>query len=104
LINPNESGKPKGFTGWAYCARTSEKDLFLLYFEKDCPQSTLSGAQPDGNYSALWFNPRTGEWSSVGALTADSSGRISIPTFPDNSDKSITDWAMRLRLTGTNSQ
>ncbi|MHC4369654.1 MAG: apiosidase-like domain-containing protein [Planctomycetota bacterium] len=98
LLTPNESGKPEGYTGWAYCARTAGRGLFLLYFEKDCPKATLSGAQPGGEYSAKWFNPRTGDWSDAGVLTADSSGKILLPTFPDNSDMSKNDWAMKLTL------
>ena len=96
LVRPNESGDPKGYTGWAYCARTAEKDLFLLYFEKNCPRAALSGARPNGKYSAAWFNPRTGDWSEAAILTADSSGKVSIPTFPDNSAKSKNDWALKL--------
>ena len=98
LVQPNESGEPEGYTGWAYCARTSDKDLFLLYFEKDCPRATLSGALPHGKYTAKWFNPRTGGSSEVDFLAADSSGNVSIPTFPDNSDISKNDWALKLTL------
>ena len=98
LLQPNESGEPEGYTGWAYCARTAEKDLFLLYFEKDCRKATLSGARPDSKYSAAWFDPRTGDWSKAGFLTANYSGNISLPTFPGNSDKSKDDWAIRLTL------
>jgi hypothetical protein len=98
LVRPNESGEPEGYTGWAYCARTVEKDLFLLYFEKDCPQPTLSGMIPNGKYSATWFDPRTGDWSKAGLVTANYSGNISLPTFPGNSDKSKDDWAIRLTL------
>jgi hypothetical protein len=98
LLRPNESGKPEGYTGWAYCARTVGKDLFLLYFEKGCPSATLSGALADGKYSARWFNPRTGRWSLAVSLAADSSGNISLPTFPDNSDTSKNDWALKLTL------
>ena len=101
LVRPNESGEPEGYTGWAYCARTAEKDLFLLYFEKDCRKAILSGARPNCKYSAAWFNPRTGKWSSNGILTADSSGRIAIPIFPDNSDRSKNDWALKLKPAGT---
>lgn len=100
LLQPNESGEPKGFTGWAYCARTAENDLFLLYFEKDCPQATLSAALPSGKYTVKWFNPRTGEWLGAVVLTADSSGKISLPGFPDDSGVSKNDWAMRLKLAG----
>lgn len=98
LLQPNESGEPEGYTGWAYCARTGKKDLFLLYFEKDCSRAVLSEAVAGGKYEAEWFNPQTGEWINAGVVTADSSGHISLPDFPDNSSVSTTDWALKLTL------
>jgi len=96
LLKPNASGKPKGFTGWAYGARTGEKDLFLLYFEKDCPKAELSGAVFGGTYNAQWFNPRTGDWIDAGPLHADPGGDISLPDFPDHSKISQNDWGLKL--------
>jgi len=32
-LKPNRTGQEKSCIGWAYCAGTAEKDLFLLYFE-----------------------------------------------------------------------
>jgi hypothetical protein len=96
LVEPNESGEPESFIGWAFCARTAKKDLFLLYFEKGCPKAVLSGTSSDGKYKARWFDPQTGQWRDAGVLTADSSGRISLPNFPDNSSVSETDWALKL--------
>jgi len=98
LVQPSRSGKEKSCLGWAYCARTAEKDLFVLYFEKDCPQAGLSGALPDSKYKALWFNPRTGDWISASALIADSAGKITLPNFPDKLARSNTDWALKLTL------
>jgi len=99
LVYPNKTGKTKSCTGWAYCARTAGKDLFLLYFEKDCPTANLHGAIANRNYQAKWFNPRTGQWTDVGLLTSDSNGNISLPHFPGKTYISGTDWAMRLNLT-----
>jgi len=98
LLQPNESGEPEGFIGWAYCARTEKKDLFLLYFEKGCPKAVLSGAVSGGQYKARWFDPQTGDWTDAGTLAADSSGKIALPNFPDNSSVSQTDWALKLTL------
>jgi hypothetical protein len=33
LLAPNRAGETKSCVGWAYCARTPARDLFLLYFE-----------------------------------------------------------------------
>ncbi len=97
LLSPNRSGKPKSNVGWAYCAHTGEKDLFLLYFEKDCPQAALSGAAAGAAYAAQWFNPRTGRWRPVKApLAADAKGKIALPKFPGGKDRSANDWAMKL--------
>jgi hypothetical protein len=96
LISPNRDGKPGGANGWAYGAKTAERDLFLLYFEKDCPQATLSGMLPDARYQVQWFNPRTGQWSPAGSdgiLRANESGSIQLPDLPSNDD-----WALKLTL------
>jgi hypothetical protein len=102
LVSPNQSGKPKGNTGWAYCARTPGRDLFLLYFEQDCPQATLSGAQPGGKYQARWFDPRTGEWVGQGGavLVADAEGKAALPPFPGGAARSADDWGLKLTLPG----
>jgi len=98
LIKPNKSGKAKSCLGWSYCARTEQKDLFVLYFEKDCPKANLSGAILRGKYEAVWFNPRTGIWRDAGVLSANSAGIIDLPNFPGNLTRSRNDWAMKLTL------
>jgi hypothetical protein len=98
MVQPNRTGEEKSCIGWAYCARTAEKDLFLMYFEKDCPKANLSGALPRSKYKALWFNPRTGDWMGASVLGADSAGRIILPKFPDKSTRSNTDWGLKLTL------
>jgi hypothetical protein len=100
LVQPNRSGKDKSCIGWAYCARTAEKDLFLLYFEKDCPRATLSGARSNARYRASWFDPRTGDWTAAGVLVADNEGRITLSDFPGGLTKSDTDWALKLTPIG----
>ena len=83
----------------AFGAGTSHLDLFLLYFEKACPQATLAKAQPNAKYVACWFNPRNGEWiTNPASITADPIGRMVLPLFPDNSTKSEADWALKLVL------
>lgn len=104
LLKPNESGDPKGYTGWAYCARTEKKDLFLLYFEKDCPKAELTGALFCSKNKAQWFNPRTGDWIDAGILNADPGGDISLPDFPDHSEVSQNDWGLKLTLLSMRNQ
>jgi hypothetical protein len=100
LLTPSRTGKPKSCLGWAYCARTDDRKLFMLYFEKECPQATVSGARTGGRYVARWFDPRTGKWigKTGTALIASADGRIILPPFPDRSKKSRTDWALKLTL------
>ncbi len=93
---PNKSDKPKGYTGWAYCAHTKNRELFMLYFEKGCPRATLSGAIPNAEYKATWFDPRNGQWKEPGTLTADNNGRIRLANFPGDEKTSTADWAIKL--------
>jgi len=99
-VAPNQSSGPKTNVGWAYAARTADRDLILLYFEKDCPQATVSQVWANGKYTAQWFNPRAGQWrnAGLGVLTADSTGRIALPRFPGGAAVSPDDWALKLRL------
>jgi hypothetical protein len=97
LVTPNKSGRALGYRGWAFCARTPERDFFLCYFEKDCPQPTVRGAVAHRTYRAQWFNPRTGSWRDAGSgrLVADMIGRIALPPLPADHD-----WGLRLTLEG----
>ena len=98
LLQPSRTGKEKSCLGWAYCARTAGKDLFLLYFEKDCPAAKLSGVLSKRKYTATWFNPRSGKWLDAGLLDAGANGQIILPNFPKDKNKSETDWGLKLAL------
>ena len=101
LLDPGRAGKPKSLLGWAYSARTPDRELFLLYFEKDCPPAALSGAKRSGQYRARWFDPRKGTWLPATDVKADGHGKIALPPFPAQTGKpanSQTDWAMRVTL------
>jgi hypothetical protein len=93
LVTPSRSGPPNGNRGWAFCARTPEKDLFMLYFEANCPQATVRSALADRAYRAQWFAPRTGEWIDAGTLTADQRCHVALPVFPSEGD-----WGLKLTL------
>lgn len=94
LVSPSETHVTKGFLGWAYCARTPDRNFFLAYFEKDCPGTNIiRGALPFTTYRADWFNPRAGQWSKAGngLLKANVWGWIRLPDFPANDD-----WGLKL--------
>jgi hypothetical protein len=93
LLTPHQSHQAQGNRGWAYAARTPEKDLFMLYFEMDCPPAILRGALANRACHALWFDPREGTWSNAGILRADQTCRITLPSFLSHED-----WALKLVL------
>jgi hypothetical protein len=96
-ILPNSNYVTRGYEGWAFCARSAEKDLFLGYLEKGCPQVAIRSALPRRAYTASWFNPKNGEWQPAGTLRANVSGRIQMPPAP-----SADDWALSVVLAGGN--
>lgn len=100
LLSPARSGKEESCTGWAYCARTGDRALFLLYFEQGCPRAVLSGARARATYTARWFDPRTGSWSPAGrgTLIPQDDGTILLPAFPGNVSTARDDWAMQLKV------
>ena len=93
LVSPSQTHEVTGNRGWAYCARTADKELFMAYFEADCPQSAIRGAQQAESYRVDWFDPRTGEWLNGGTVEATSDAEIPLPDFPYEGD-----WAVKLVL------
>ncbi|MGA9117779.1 MAG: putative collagen-binding domain-containing protein, partial [Bacteroidota bacterium] len=93
LVSPDKTQITLGYEGWAYCARTDDKKIFLAYFEKGCPTSQIRGARLNSVYNAQWFNPRNGTWENVGngKVIANKIGIIDLPALPDSSD-----WGLRL--------
>ncbi len=93
LVSPNRTPVLRGYEGWAYCARTPDRSLFLLYFEKGCPRSQVRGARLLTTYQAQWFDPREGKWLAPVALRSSAIGILILPEFPSDSD-----WGLRLTL------
>ena len=96
LVQPNSTQVTKGYSGWAYCARTPTQDLFLVYFERDCREaSVIRRARPKTEYHAEWFDPRHGTWQPAGGgvLKSDQWGQITVPPFP-----TANDWGLKLKL------
>jgi Protein of unknown function (DUF4038)/Domain of unknown function (DUF5060) len=97
LVVPSKTHDVKSYEGWAYAARTSDQNIFLAYFEKNCPRSLVRGARLASVYRARWFDPRQGTWSDVGqgTVASDIIGEIHLPDFPSN-----IDWGLSLVCQG----
>jgi hypothetical protein len=97
LVVPNKTHIVKGYEGWAYAARTADKNIYLAYFEKGCPRSLVRGARVMSLYKAKWFDPRKGAWLEVGdgQVKADNIGEIHLPDFPSDDD-----WGLSLIYAG----
>jgi hypothetical protein len=93
LVSPNKSPVLRSYEGWAYCARTPDKNIFLAYFEKGCPRAQIRGAKLNSTYRAEWYDPRRGTWqtASSGALRSSVIGILTLPDFPADMD-----WGLRL--------
>lgn len=93
LAVPNKTHVTKGYEGWAYAARTPDREHLLAYFEKGCPRSLLRGVRVMSVYRAQWFDPREGSWRDAGdgTLRSNNIGEITLPDFPSN-----LDWGLKL--------
>jgi hypothetical protein len=98
LVVPNKSGPSYGYTGWAYCARTPDRELFLIYFEHDAPmEASLRGVAAGAQYQPAFFDPREGVWHAPGEVLIV--GRSSLLTLPPRPD--TRDWGMMLERVET---
>ncbi|HUB32631.1 MAG TPA: DUF5060 domain-containing protein [Bryobacteraceae bacterium] len=97
LVMPHQDHNLRSYEGWAYCARTPDKEIFLAYFEKGAPRAQVRGARLSSLYRAQWFDPRKGTWQDAGTGTLRSSviGIITLPEFPSD-----IDWGLRLTYSG----
>jgi hypothetical protein len=95
LVSPDKDRNLRSYEGWAYCARTRDRGVFLLYFEKGMPRAQVRGARLNSSYRAQWFDPRDGTWQDAGngVLHSNQIGIIDLPDYPDEED-----WALRLIL------
>jgi hypothetical protein len=95
LISPDKDYNLHSFDGWAYCARTPDKSIFLAYFEKGMPRAQIRGARLNADYRAEWFDPRNGTWQKAGSGTLHSgpTGIIELPDFAAGAD-----WGLKLVL------
>ena len=93
LVSPDKNANLKSYEGWAYCARTPDKKIFLAYFEKGAPRAQVRGALLHADYRAEWFDPRRGTWQNAGSGVVHSgvTGLIDLPEYPSDDD-----WGLRL--------
>ena len=91
LVMPHENDDVHGYEGWAYCARTPDKRVFLAYFEKGAPRAQLRGALLNMEYRAAWFDPRKGIWINAEVAQSSATGTIELPQSPSD-----LDWGLKL--------
>lgn len=97
LVSPNKNHNLLAYEGWAYCARTPDKNIFLAYFEKGMPRAQIRGAKLNSVYRAQWFDPRNGSWSDAGdgKIHSNQIGMMELPDYPGDMD-----WGLRLTYEG----
>lgn len=69
-------------------------DSFIAFFGDDnltVGNGTLAHLDPAAQYSASWFDPRTGDTASIGTIRATSAGRWEVPVKPTKDD-----WVLSL--------
>ena len=95
LVVPSKTGETVALKGWSYCARSPERDWFLLYFEEGGERrSIVRGALPAATYRPSWFDPREGVWQAPGdPITVQPSSLLDLPERPDERD-----WGLMLEL------
>lgn len=93
LVMPNKSGPDFSYYGWAYCARTPDKSLFLIYFENEAPlEAKVRGLTYGAQYRATWFDPRSGKWQTPSdPIDVPRSCVMALPPRPDGRD-----WGLML--------
>lgn len=91
-VFPGQDGfEPSDSTAYAY-AKDSAADRHILYFYDDgIPTGCLTGLDGGKLYRLSWFNPRTGKTEDSQSSAADESGRMSLPSKPDD-----LDWVLKV--------
>jgi hypothetical protein len=98
LVMPHEDYDVKSYEGWAYCARTRDKRIFLVYFEKRMPKAQIRGALLNTEYGVSWFDPRNGLWKDAGLVRSSATGTIDVPDYPTGED-----WGLKLEASAAGS-
>lgn len=98
LLKPYQTGNEDDNMGWAYCMRSENKDLFLLYFEQGCQKPLLYETQRDVEYEFNWYDPETGEWIKTEKVPANYRGFLQFPDFPEGKSISNKDWAVKVKI------
>ena len=87
-----------GLDGWGFLMRTGQRNFALAYFENKALRPQLKGFVPRAQYRWTWFDPRTGVWGKPITLTADATGTLSAPQFPQGGAQAARDAAAKIAL------
>jgi hypothetical protein len=94
-IQPNSDSRTRGYEGWAFAARSQQKDWLLIYLEKGAPRATVRSLPRGSRWNLRWFDPRTGAWSDAGQAQVNQLYKLSLPAPPTDDD-----WCLSLVRTG----
>jgi hypothetical protein len=83
---------------WSYMLKSPDNNTILLYFEKLATQQTIANLPANKTYVAQWYNPRTGEWTTMGngSVQTDKEGKLKLPNYPSGTPTASNDWAAQL--------
>ena len=68
--------------------KTNSRDVYVTYFYKNgtTATGTLKNMYDGTTYTAKWFNPRTGAYTTISTNVTSSGGEWTIPSRPDSND------------------
>lgn len=84
VLNGDESFVPAEDAAWA-CARTIDRTV-LYFYGNTTATGKLTCLKPYGKVSLGWFDPRSGEASTLSVATVDINGCLELPEKPSSDD------------------
>ncbi|MGK7396915.1 MAG: apiosidase-like domain-containing protein [Candidatus Cyclobacteriaceae bacterium M3_2C_046] len=97
-LEPRKSAdsQPDGLDGWSFMMCNPEGTLAMLYFENAAHVPVVNNLQPNAEYKLKWFDPVSGQWIVEQTRFSTADGSIIIEQFPDGTQKSVRDWALKI--------
>ena len=84
------------FHGQVIIAATKGMDMLMAFYQRGSSGIRIEELNPETLYTATWFNPESGEFSSAGVTITDNRGNCDFPGFPRNKQTADQHWALKL--------